>query len=279
MVNQTKHLFQTECKRVFLSRRFLFAFLVSMAVVLVHLFLVVQTYYSIRPFSDQYHGFLTGNAFSNSLTMYTSAERWERYYYLAIPLLCTIPFGTSLFEDINSGYINHLLVTHKKSDFLRTRYLVTFISGGMVAVLPVVLDFILTACFFPLSKPYPGYTHVVWPDGFLANVYYHMPMVYLIVIWTIMFLVAGSLSTIALSAAGYLRHSYTVLLTPFVINLVWNIIVLDFQAPDFAPSGVVQGAQAEFLLRPLAVFTVVPILLAGSVFLYWTTWRNRLILQ
>ena len=96
----------------------------------------------------------------------SSFDRWlggENYsfqakiYFMFLPILCALPHSASWLFDGASGFGNQAIIRRGQRDYVRAKYLVTFLSGVAVAVLPLLFDFLITNLVVPAVCPQAGY--------------------------------------------------------------------------------------------------------------------------
>ena len=112
-----------ELKRSFKNRLFLISLLISLALV---------TWYSIEriPYCVQLNSeFLNDENlmgfFEISYTNWIGSHNiylQQNIFYMAIPILATLPFGSSFYDDINRGYARNVCVRAKKKYYLVAKY-------------------------------------------------------------------------------------------------------------------------------------------------------------
>ena len=98
----------------------------------------------------------------------------QNIFYMAIPILATLPFGSSFYDDINRGYARNVCVRAKKKYYLIAKYIAVFVSGGCVVAIPMVFSFLISSMFLPTMLPEASYTFTniypayKWADLFLC---------------------------------------------------------------------------------------------------------------
>ena len=132
------------------NRLFLISLLISLALV---------TWYSIEriPYCVQLNSeFLNDENlmgfFEISYTNWIGSHNiylQQNIFYMAIPILATLPFGSSFYDDINRGYARNVCVRAKKKYYLVAKYIAVFVSGGCVVAIPMVLSFLISSIFLP----------------------------------------------------------------------------------------------------------------------------------
>lgn len=98
---------------------------------------------------------------------------------MAIPILATLPFGSSFYDDINRGYARNVCVRAKKKYYLIAKYIAVFVSGGCVVAIPMAFSFLISSMFLPTMLPEASYTFTnIYPAYKWADLFYVQPLLY-----------------------------------------------------------------------------------------------------
>ncbi|MFR3037766.1 MAG: hypothetical protein ACLTLY_02965 [Agathobacter rectalis] len=73
-------------------------------------------------------------------------------------------------EKKDSGYMRQMLVRAGEKSYLTAKFLATFIAGGLAMVVPLIINFMLTALFIPAITPCLLHTTLMY--GVLALLYF-----------------------------------------------------------------------------------------------------------
>lgn len=164
-------------------------------------------------------------------------------FFLILPLLATLPYGTSYFVDKQSGMIKSLYVRVSRREYLVSKYIATFLAGGIVVIMPLIVNLLCCMSLLPNLLPqtiYPG--NAIDPNTFLCSIFYSFPTLYLVIYLIIDFLLAGIFACIALSCSFITDYRIVVAFCPFFLQLVINTLCgmfLDYEwsCVYFARSG------------------------------------------
>ncbi len=140
-------------------------------------------------------------------------------FYMLLPLLATIPFGDSFFADIRTGYIKNVLIRVRKKDYYVAKYIATFISGGLVIVIPLIINLMITAMFLPSHHPQVTSGYSNGAASMRSNLFFIHPYAYILGYLVIDFIFSGFISTIALSVSLISEYRFMVVVIPFLIYL------------------------------------------------------------
>ncbi len=154
-----------------------------------------------------------------------------------LPILATMAYGISFATDYNSGYIKNIVVCKKREEYLRAKYISVFVAGGLVAVIPLVVNLLFTACLVPTMKPFLGH------GGIRSGLYYTHPFIYLFLNLLCTFLYAGAFSTISLAGAFLIKNRFLLSIFPFALWYILGIMSRYTRDIPFvgeiAPSGII----------------------------------------
>lgn len=216
-----KQIYKIEIKRAFINRRMLLALSLGIAIGIVQIVqwsgaacsnLKMPDYESIQTFypSGVYDYWICSNGYG-----------WEQYaFFLVLPLIAAIPYGTSLFEDWKGGYAKNFVIRSGKRHYMRAKFLALFLSGGTAVVLPLVLNFMFYMIFLPLNNPQvTTFYHGVGSDNALASLFYSVPALYMVVFMMIDFVYGGVMAGICLVMSDMTDNRYIVEIAPMFVHV------------------------------------------------------------
>ncbi len=142
----------------------------------------------------------------------------SRTFSLIWPILAAMPYGFSLCQDRRSGYDNQTITRCGEKPFFRGKYIACFVTGGLAVSLPVILNLLLDALICPAWTPEVQMLGSSIGNGyFLAKLFYTKPWIFCAVWCVLDFLWGGAVACLCLTLGGVLRHSFMVVLFPFVV--------------------------------------------------------------
>ena len=195
-------------------------------------------------------------------------------YSMCLPVLAALPFGASACQDRQSGYRDQILSRTARSAYYRAKWIAAFLSGAAVVVLPMIWDFLVTLWFFPVLSPDSmSRWDSVGVDGMMAGIYYHMPMLYMLAKWLFLALFGGIFAVLSLTAGMFAKNSVVVLLTPVLIQLLYQSATSFLNARNWQFVAYYTVYQPLFSMRLWKPLLAGGVLLAASLLLY--AWRAR----
>lgn len=152
--------------------------------------------------------------------------------YLLLPILCLLPGAGSLTEERNSGYMQHALSRMRDCDYYAAKAGACFISGGLVALIPLSFGILCSALVAPYGIPDPiSYAFLAVPisvDTPFREIYFTAPIL-LLFLWTFAaFLFCGLWSSAVLAVSLFASNPVKLFLRAFAMQLLINYASLSF---------------------------------------------------
>lgn len=231
-----KNVLKNEISRSFFNKMFFISMAISS---------VLVVWYSIEriPFCIE-----SNNLFANELYadgfFETSFTNWigshklylqQDILYVIIPILAVLPFGSSLYNDINQGYVKGIFTRTSKNKYLISKYIAVFLSGGCAVVIPMILSFLISSCFLPTMLPEASYlfTNIdsvcKWSDLLFVN-----PFLYYSLYIIMTFFFSGALACMALFITYFSSKNFLVLVFPFFIYIFSSMLFELMGLDDFS---------------------------------------------
>ncbi len=206
------------------------------------------------PVSTLYKAWLGGNRSPFSLG----------FYYL-LPLLSTLPFSWSLASEKVSGYRKQIIVRCGRMKYYFAKGLSAFASGSLAVLIPLIINYIIVACFVPARLPDPHYCIYYGVDmqSFCSMLFYTRPLLYDIMIILIDSVFAGLWAVFCLSLGFFVKRSATVIIVPYIALLVYAFIVRLFGNTlhlELSPFNFLQGYQAGGDVKGFVLFATLGLL-------------------
>ena len=214
-----KAIYTNEIKRAFNTIGMKLALLVGCALSIWHVITVIM------PISEGQNYELSADVIDDLYVPISLFSTWmgnelfpiQSYiFYLILPLLAVLPFGSSFFEDIKSGYIINVCTRVEKKIYFKAKYLAVFLSGGVTVVAPLLLNLVLSSMFMPAFIPDNGTVGTISPTTMAYEVFFTHPLVYVLMFIVIDFIFAGVMATLSLSYTYFTEHRFGVMIVPFV---------------------------------------------------------------
>jgi len=255
--------FKIELKRAFINRRMA----VTLAVGI--LFAIIQVFVDVLPMVEVNAGNLQGlyphSVFSKCMGMIRGSV-FPAYYFMFLPILIGIPYGTVMSQDRKNGYIKNLFTRMPKRNYYIAQYVVAFLAAGVVAVVPQIINVAITALFLPSYVPLTGLGYIgIFPESLWAGIFYTHTYLYLLLYLLLDFVVYGFLSSLSLSLGWVFKYNFTVLMIPFVITQCMNVVLAFIGKNCWTIDSFACPSQPGVSTDPIEIAIVLLVLFAGAV--------------
>lgn len=214
--------------------------------------------------SSLYNCWIGGESFTLSFSV----------YFFIFPLLVTLPYGWSLYQEIHSGYLKNIAVRMKISSYVKIKYIAAFLSGGLTMIIPLILNFIAAAMVLPAVLPdfiYPFFS--VSQFDFIGDLYYTYPILYFAIYMIIIFIECGLLSGLSFLLGYFVKYKMICVLLPFgsilFIHYFRHLIPTQYELSPLYflhPTPVIKNNSGWVLLGfglMLAIFSLIIFLIKG----------------
>ena len=200
-----------ECKRAFLNIYFIISLTIAIGICIWHF---VENVWGLRIYV--YDGFYPLSAFGKWIGG-DNASLQPTLYFLIIPILCAVPYAKSFYFDVKSGFIIQLITRSKKSHYVASKFITSFISGATIAVIPLIVDFILTNTVLPAVIPQSGTgLFTINEPKIWSGLFYEHPFGYFILFIFMNALFFGIFNTIAIWSVKFVSNGFWIVLMPFL---------------------------------------------------------------
>jgi hypothetical protein len=187
-------------------------------------------------------------------------------YFFVLPLLVCIPFADSLFTDRKNGYARSIVTRVSQRHYYIAKTVSVFLAAAVVAVVPLVLDLLLTALLFPAVVPLPAAgTFPIFEFSMWSDLYYSAPFLYTACYLMLIALFSGLIATVALMFSYLVANRFLVLLAPFILCVFADFLLnslgglwfqfspLSFLRPDQPGAASFPIAAVEFIVLAILV--------------------------
>ena len=147
-------------------------------------------------------------------------------FYFVWPILAAIPYGWSYVEERKSGIYNQIVSRVGKKNYYNSKYIALFCSGGLTISIPVLMNLLINALVCPYCVPDVVSSMTSVTNGyFLSALFYSQPWVWGLLWCGVEFLWGGTAACLCLVVGTKLRHQVMVMLIPFIIFLIVDVVV------------------------------------------------------
>ena len=270
-----KRVLKIECERAFTGSGFKLALLIGCLISVWHYvdqyipaaeaFLVTLDDFPFGRIWQHYPGQLYDFWIGQQMFLNTQGE----IFYLILPMLAALPFADSYFADAKEGFLRSVCTRTNRLHYFAAKYIAVFLSAFTVVAVPLVLDFLLGMLAFPLMAPLvtQAQTSPGERDTF-PWLFYHMPVVYVLLYSLLAGLMGGLLATVSLVFSRILNYRFLVLLAPFIGYMFLASVFPMIGLPYWNPRSILQGTCSGDALPALIVENLVLLVLSLAGFVW-----------
>ncbi|WP_062105422.1 hypothetical protein [Bacillus niameyensis] len=226
MHNTFTRLLKIELKKAIKNKFFLITLLTA------SLFALLSAWYRIDSYFYFYHGgpnlMITGNPMIEASSLFNHWIGGEGFslgftlFFTLLPLIAALPYGWSYFIENKSGYVKTVVTRCSKCHYYLSKYLATFTAGGLVVLIPLLVNFLLVACFVPAITPSTEYIlyYPVLHGSLWSQLFFTHPVIFVILYLILDFIFAGLFATMSLAITFFIKNRIAVILIPYLLIMI-----------------------------------------------------------
>ena len=260
-------LLRIELKRLFKSKLFYVSLFIGLA-------LSVGGFIECaKPHLNITNGFNGGvetypfSVFNSWMGMFMGLKPISTSYLYIFMLLAALPYCGFFCRDNKNQYILQYYSRMSKNKIHAARFIATFISGGLVTMLPLLLNLCATMMFIPALKPSGNGLFIHSGAYIMGNLFCEHPLIYVLIYVLQFFIYGGAFSVVSLAVSFTFNNVFLVIVSPFVAyygvgvisTLSKNYLGITSFNPMvyFSPSYLLPNkALIGFILEPLIIIGV-----------------------
>ena len=224
-MNERRRLIKMECRKAILNKYFYITFGVALLLAVLSAWYMIEVYISDLIHTELY--FTDANPWTGYFGLYNAwiGGEWRTLgytlFFTLLPLMAAFPYGWSQSREKASGYTKNVVIRGGKRDYYLAKYLATFLSGGLVILVPLIVNFTLVACFIPAYKPSLIYViyYGISAGTLWSKIFYTCPLIFCVLYMLLDFVFAGLFACLSYGFANVVKNSVVVVLIPFFVTL------------------------------------------------------------
>ena len=191
---------------------------------------------------------------------------WATVYLYVCILLAALPYCSTFVKDNNSQYILQYYSRISKNRLHIAKFITTFVVGGLIVVIPLLVNLIATMMFVPALKPIENGLFMGNGSSFMNVLFVKHTFIYTFIYIVQFFIYGGAFCVIALASSYIFNNSFLVMLMPFVtfygLGVVSNMLRNMFGMDSFNPmrllaSNTLSDKQlAAYILEPIIITVI-----------------------
>ncbi|MBE5947250.1 MAG: hypothetical protein E7259_10005 [Lachnospiraceae bacterium] len=223
--------------------------------------------------------------FENSiLEGWLGCENYSGYnemLFLLFPFLAVMPFGISLYNEWETGYVYNIITRCEKKLYLNAKFLATFLGGGLAVVFPLLLSLIVAACYLPIINMEPMSLQArIGIVDMWGSIYLEKPIIYAFIYMIVDFVYGGIFACIALTVSKYSKNWFSIFVFPAVLHffLYYGLGNLFINTRTYNPSYFINPSQISRSNEMFPLVTITIFIIIGIYILYYRINRKREVL-
>lgn len=156
---------------------------------------------------------------------------WEHFFYLILPLLASVPWADSYYQEKRSGYLKMVYTKSSRMKYLLSKYAAVFCLGAVAVAFPLMLSIYFSALYLPaqpldqvmLQSSIANYT--LW-----GNIFYENPLHYMFRYIILDSIYGGLFAGVSLLLSIFVRKRFTIWTFLFLVNLSGYYILSNYVA-------------------------------------------------
>lgn len=148
-------------------------------------------------------------------------------YYLIVPLIAALPVATILRRDLDNGFLMQLRIKRKLKPVLRSYLTWSFILGGLVVAVPLLINIVSLALIYPSVFPDNLLNQnilVINQNTLLVSLYYHHPWIHSLLSLSFVFFWGGLFAMFTTAMSLLLKNRFLALSSGLLAQLALMLI-------------------------------------------------------
>lgn len=188
-------------------------------------------------------------------------------FLMVLPILAVMPYGMTYDNDRKSGWMKNVYVRAERRSYMRVKLGLSFVSGMLVVMFPLLLNFMLTAMILPLKEP-QLFFGVVGNRNIWCNLFYQHPMCYVALVSLLNGIYGGLMSMLAVLLSHSTDYGFLVGIMPFLYHMFLFSLCNLLGCSEYAPARFLSGGVS---VNYYTEYIIVGIL---SLFVFFMAYRK-----
>ncbi|MGO3490346.1 MAG: hypothetical protein ACTINH_02825 [Lactiplantibacillus plantarum] len=192
-------------------------------------------------------------------------------FWMLFPLVVAIPCASLISADKRDNYLYLIQIKGRFRSFSKNVFGVNFIVGGLVGIIPLILNFLAIAMILPAKSPnliLDGDGNITINKASLTlfpALFYSNPFLHVLIYLLIGFLVGGLLASVALSIGMWSDRPFVATISSFILiyctkflisntgNIIESLVVPTNYANQVGP---IHGISFTLVLSSYTIFMI-----------------------
>ncbi|MCM1179491.1 MAG: hypothetical protein NC347_04485 [Clostridium sp.] len=155
---------------------------------------------------------------------------FNQLFFVLLPILASLPFGASYFEDVQSGYIKNICLKGSRAGYFAAKCIAVFVTGWLAIFIPLCASIILCMTFYPERRPEKllFLTAAVWDTSLMAEIYNTKPLLYAVIYTLIDAMFGGMLAVCSVCISEHVASRFSAVVTPFTFYILTGVLLIRY---------------------------------------------------
>lgn len=188
-------------------------------------------------------------------------------FFMIIPILAIVPYADSYWMDKYSGFAKNIYARTSKNQYIISKIIATFTTGGLVVVIPMILNIYLL--FLILPSYHPGlFENFKLAKTMFASLFYFHPYMYIVAYIVLNFLFGGLFACIGLAISPFCKLRFLITTIPYILYIS-TFLLGALGLPKLCPFYFLQSSSiaTNITFMPIAIIFVVSIIVTIGAFI------------
>lgn len=239
-----KNCLQTEWWRMTHSKGLWLSLLLGFALTLSHFVQHVWLpYHDAQQIVESFHSTGMPNLFNSWIGVDGYTQGY--LFFLLMPILAALPLASSFAADRSSGAVQQMLLnSQKRKHYFIAKSIAVFTAGGICTVLPLAVNFLLTAVVVPSQLPIVSTSNFsIFSYNMWAYLFYSHPWLYTLLYLALIFVFMGLFVQLALCVSFFIKNQVAVLFSPLIVYLFIDAVCQTLGQFPLSPEKFLSPAQ------------------------------------
>lgn len=184
-------------------------------------------------------------------------------YFMIVAGVAAFPIGMLFAGEQRRGYLTQIITRSGRNRCFYSKILAYRLLSGIVAMIPLILDFLVASAFLPSIRPIVStFIYPLRGDGLLTNLFYSAPTFYVFVRILFVGMLVSNLSLLTIPALRIIPNDYAASVFPCAVFIGMHILASFIGGYEWSPLNIMYPANGNgisiwnFLIMDGALFLV-----------------------
>lgn len=224
-------LIKIEMGKAIKSKSFIISLMIGIGIAIVAAVFAILSEYNMWHIWEEFwinkDGTMNRNPHISTSTLFRAwiggnfSSVFSSVFYYVLPLLASMSYSWSLCNEYKSGYIKHIVVKCGRLKYYLSKYIATFFIGAITIIVPLIINYIIVACFIPARMPDPGDVQyfAIYRDFLFSKLFYTTPLLFNIFFMLLDALFAGLWASFVMSLGIFKQNKFAIIIGSYIFLL------------------------------------------------------------